>query len=140
MATNFFAEIQIPSDYQQAKKVEDDILHAAMHFDYPDQDIFAIRLCLEEALTNAIRHGNGMDDNKKVDIRYYVDSKRVEIDIIDQGNGFKLEDVPDPREMDNIDQPNGRGILLMKSYLNVIEYNKKGNGIHMVKYKDKAVE
>ena len=60
-------------------------------------DIFAIHLTLEEAISNAIKHGNKMDPDKKVTVNYSIDSDKIEISITDEGDGFKPESVVDPR-------------------------------------------
>ena len=55
----------------------------------------------------------------------------------DQGNGFDPETVPDPRRGENLYKKEGRGLLLMQSYMDIVEYNERGNHVHMVRYKEK---
>lgn len=102
------------------------------------EDIFAVHLALEEAFINAIRHGNEMDPEKEVEVSYSVDSEKFEVWIEDQGPGFDPRSVPDPRCGDNIYKPNGRGLLLMRSYMDVVEYDGRGNRVHMVRRRNKA--
>lgn len=104
---------------------------------FNSEDIFAIHLALEEALTNAIKHGNKMDTSKHVRIDYSVDSEKIEICITDQGDGFDLNRIPDPRSGENLYRPEGRGLLLIRSYMDVVEYNQRGNSVRMVRYKEK---
>ncbi len=100
------------------------------------EDVFAVHLALEEALTNAIKHGNKMESDKDVKIDYSVCSDKVDIVMTDEGEGFNPDLVPDPRCGDNIYRPEGRGLLLIRSYMDVVEFNKKGNKVHMVKHKE----
>ena len=104
---------------------------------YSEDDIFAVHLALEEAFLNAITHGNKMDPGKKVRIDYLVNVDKVEIDIMDQGEGFNPETVPDPRLGQNLYKTAGRGLLLISSYMDVVEFNEQGNRVHMVRYKEK---
>ena len=104
---------------------------------FSEDDIFAIHLALEEAFINAITHGNKMDPSKEVQIDYSVGSDRFEISITDQGEGFNPQQVPDPRLGENLYKPNGRGLLLINSYMDVVKYNERGNRIYMVRYKEK---
>jgi serine/threonine-protein kinase RsbW len=102
---------------------------------YGDDDIFAIQLAMEEALINAIKHGNNGDESKKVKIEYAVSEEKVEIFITDEGKGFNSDALPDPRYGNNLYKTCGRGVLLIRSYMDVAEYNKLGNKIHMVRYR-----
>lgn len=100
-------------------------------------DIFAVHLTLEEAFLNAVKHGNKMDPTKKVKVEYYVDPEKVDISITDEGNGFEPENIADPRFGEKLFEPGGRGLLLMNSYMDIVEYNEQGNSVHMVRYKEK---
>jgi len=129
------AEVSIPSDLEEARQLQTRIeeqLQAITRFS--EMDLFAIKLALEEALVNAIKHGNQMDRSKKVHVAYRVTSERFDIRIIDEGPGFDPEDVPDPTAPENIERPCGRGLLLMRHYMNHIEYLRPGNTVVMSKW------
>jgi serine/threonine-protein kinase RsbW len=100
-------------------------------------DIFAVHLTLEEAFLNAVKHGNQMDPTKKVRVEYSVDAEKVDIAITDEGKGFEPDRVADPRFGDKLFEPGGRGLLLMNSYMDIVEFNERGNSVHMVRYKEK---
>jgi len=106
---------------------------------FSQDDLFAVHLALEEAFLNAVKHGNKMDPTKKVTVEYAVDPEKVEISITDQGDGFDPGTVPDPRVGENLYRPEGRGLLLMGAYMHVVEYNARGNSLHMVRYKGRPV-
>ena len=105
--------------------------------DFTGEDIFAVHLAIEEAFVNAIKHGNKMDPSKQVQVDYSVDSERIEICITDEGTGFDPQRIPDPRSGENLYKPEGRGLLLIRSYMDVVEFNKRGNSLRMVRYKEK---
>jgi len=105
---------------------------------FSQEDIFAVHLALEEAFVNAVKHGNKMDPDKEIKIDYSVDLDKVEISMTDEGDGFEPEAVPDPRCGENLYKTDGRGLLLIRSYMDVVEFNKRGNSVHMVRYKEKS--
>jgi serine/threonine-protein kinase RsbW len=105
--------------------------------DFSQEDIFAIHLALEEAFINAIKHGNRMNRDKEVKIDYSVGLDKVEIFMTDEGNGFDPNSIPDPRSGENLYKTEGRGLLLINSYMDVVEFNEQGNQVHMVRYKEK---
>ena len=105
---------------------------------YDTDNVFSVHLAFEEAFANAVKHGNKNELTKKVKIEYSASSDKVEIVITDEGAGFDPSAVPDPRYGENLYKANGRGLLLMRSYMDVVEFNKKGNRVRMVRYKNKS--
>lgn len=103
----------------------------------PD-DIFALQLAIEEACVNAVNHGNQNDPSKNVVLEYRVSQDAVDIVVQDQGSGFCPLSVPDPTADENLCKTSGRGLLLMQAYMDFVEYNDKGNRVHMVKYASKS--
>jgi serine/threonine-protein kinase RsbW len=128
------ADVLIASDLDEARRVQTEIetlLHTQTHFS--ETEIFSIKMALEEAIVNAIKHGNQMDPNKRVRIAYRVTSDQFDVMICDEGPGFNPEDVPDPTAPENLERPCGRGLLLMRHYMNRIEYHGTGNTVIMSK-------
>ncbi len=113
------------------------ILSKLEYYSFSKEDIFAVHLALEEAFSNAITHGNKMDPGKEVKIDYSMDSDKVEISVADEGSGFEPESIPDPRFGKKLYEPEGRGLLLMQSYMDVVEFKERGNSVYMVRYKEK---
>lgn len=113
------------------------ILSKLDDYGFSKEDTFAVHLALEEAFSNAITHGNKMDPTKEIRIDYTMDPDKIEISVVDQGSGFKPETIPDPRFGRKLFEPDGRGLLLMQAYMDVVEYNEEGNAVHMVRYKEK---
>lgn len=123
----------IPSDFTAGREVQEKILHEITCCGYQGQNLFAIKLSLEEALINAIKHGNKLDPAKQVKVLARVTPKEAEITIEDQGAGFERCCVPDPTLEENLQKCSGRGILLMEAYMNSVEYSKGGRRLRMVK-------
>lgn len=135
MSADFFQYVEIPSVFALAKETEDRIIREAEALGYNEECLFALQLSLEEALTNAIRHGNGGNILKKVKVHYRITPEQVELLIADEGEGFDPARVPDPTQPEFLARPSGRGIMLMRAYMNVLEFNATGNSIHMIKYR-----
>jgi serine/threonine-protein kinase RsbW len=131
-------DVVIPSDPAEARRVQDDIEQALKGCQFEEREIFSIRLALEEALVNAIKHGNQMDRSKKVHITYIVRPELFEIKIADEGKGFDPDDVPDPMAPENLERPCGRGLLLMRHYMTEVVYHPPGNRLSMSKVRNKA--
>lgn len=126
-------EIVVPSDLRSVKQPEAKILNALTRCKYSEEVTFAIKLALEEALTNCVKHGNRGDNSKSVTVRFFVDPQRVVIMVGDQGPGFVPELVPDPTAEENLERPSGRGIMLMHAYMTRICYNESGSEVWMLK-------
>lgn len=127
------SEIVIPNDLRSAREPEQRILSQLGVCGYDPDTVFAIKLALEEALTNAIKHGNRNDGSKRIVVRYAVNPERAVIMVRDEGNGFRPEAVPDPTADENLERPNGRGIMLMQAYMTRVCYNHAGNEVWMLK-------
>src|SRR5262245_10251706 len=96
---------------------------------YPPQDVFALRLALEEAGVNAFKHGRGGDPAKRVWVAYQVTPDQVLAEVEDEGPGFDPARVPDPLAEENLERSSGRGIYLMRCYLTWLRYNDRGNRV-----------
>ena len=129
-------DVVIPSDPAEARRVQDDIERALKSFLFDDREIFSIKLALEEALVNAIKHGNQMDRSKTVRVAYFIDPNRFEIDITDEGCGFDPCDVPDPTAVENLERPCGRGLMLMRHYMTEVQFTGRGNCVSMKKLRN----
>jgi len=111
-----------------------DLVGAAMEgFNYPRKDLFGVRLALEEALVNAVKHGNRCDRGKEARLRYHVNAEFVMLEVEDEGAGFDPADVPDPLAPENLERPSGRGLFLIRRYMTVMRHNDRGNCISMCK-------
>ena len=126
-------DVWIPNDTAEARDVQERIIGLMEQNAWPMRECFGVRLALEEAMVNAIKHGNRMEPDKQVFIACELTAEEITVVIEDQGEGFKPEDVPDPTEDENLENPGGRGIMLIRSFMNAVAYNDRGNRLTMIK-------
>lgn len=126
-------DARIASTAAEGKKVVDQLLQQLSWHEWQEHDVFGIHLAMEEAVVNAIKHGNQDDPTKLVHVVIRLSRDSVDIQVTDEGQGFNPGEVPDPTDDDNLDLPSGRGLMLMRSFMTLIEYNEKGNSVRMKK-------
>ncbi len=131
--TTWTFERTISSDLASGHQVLEDLLGRLQAEDWDSRQMFGIRLALEEAVVNAIKHGNCLDCNKQGHVICHSTPEKLWIKVSDQGKGFNPEHVPDCTDADHIDCPSGRGIMLMRNFMNRVEYNQKGNVVELEK-------
>lgn len=100
---------------------------------FEDDAIFGIDMAMREAVANAVKHGNKLDETKKVDISLSNTNAGLEMIIRDFGRGFKVEDVPDPTNPENLLKADGRGILFMQNFVDTVEWHNHPDGGMFVK-------
>lgn len=130
-------EIVIPNDVSEGQAAQEKIIEMLERREFSPREVFSVRLAMEEALVNAIKHGNQMDPDKTVKLDGHVSAEEASISIEDQGEGFDPGDLPDPTADENLDLPGGRGVMLIQSFMDSVSYNEKGNRITMVKARSK---
>ncbi len=111
----------------------DKVLAAMTAWRYPSGDTFAVRLALEEALVNALKHGHGYDPDRTVRLRCRVGADEVLAEVEDEGPGFDHTQVADPLTEANRERPSGRGLLLIRHYTTWARYNDRGNHLTLCK-------
>ena len=126
-------KLTIESRFPETTRVERAVLEAVMQCGFGGADQFAIKLALEEALANAIKHGNAGNPEKQVVIEFHVDDRQARITVQDEGAGFNPIDVPDCTLDENLEKPNGRGVMLMKTYMNEVAFSPSGNRVTLIK-------
>jgi serine/threonine-protein kinase RsbW len=131
-------EESFPSRTTEAKRILESILARLEGENWFPHDIFGVHLALEEALVNAVKHGNRMDEAKSVHVEVKLSPERLYVRIRDEGPGFKMEEVPDCTEDENLEKASGRGIMLMRNFMSFVEYNDIGNMVTMEKSRKKA--
>lgn len=99
-----------------------------------DQLYYNIIVAVTECMNNAIKHGNKSIEEKNINIGIYLNKSSLLIQIEDEGEGFEIEQVKDPRNKENLLKDNGRGVFLMKELSNDFQINstKKGTSIKMI--------
>jgi len=130
--------IDLPSERGSNRQVTDELLTQLGAHGWPPADVFAVHLAVEEAIVNAIVHGNKLDLAKKVHVECEVSADRVRVAIADEGPGFDPGSVPDCTSDERLEAPSGRGVMLMRSFMTTIEYNAAGNAVVLEKVREPA--
>ncbi len=121
------------SDLGEVRLLQDRLETALATVGWNESEQFAVKLAVEEAAVNAIKHGNEMDPDKRVKVGYTVTDKQFDIRIEDEGPGFNPADVPDPTTDEGRERPCGRGLLLINGFMDEVKYHGRGNIVIMMK-------
>lgn len=109
------------------------ILEALTRHKYSESSRFAVRLALEEGISNAFRHGHrGLPPEIPIHLSFRVTSQELSVVIEDQGAGFDPGTVPDPTLEQNLEIPSGRGLMLMRAYMTSVTFNPAGNQVTLL--------
>lgn len=123
--------LQLPSTEESITQLEALIESIADKY-HVSEDTFAnMMTCLNEALINAIKHGNKMDTAKKVIVNAEVDPKRIVWTVTDEGPGFDYNDLPDPTAPENLENLTGRGVFIIKHLADQCIFNGPGNEVEL---------
>ncbi len=125
--------LEIRSSVEEVHRVQADVQQDLQRWGCNGDTCFAVKLALEESLVNAIRHGNRLDPARHVHIKYCINDQCITICVRDEGPGFNPSDVPDPTSEENLTKPTGRGLMLMRAYMDSVAYNPQGNEVTMTK-------
>ena len=98
------------------------------HAQLEDESVERLGLAVREAVANGVQHGNKEDPTKRVTVSFVLNSEEVRIQIQDEGDGFDIESLPDPLDPQNLFKPRGRGILLMNSFMDDVDYSIDPSG------------
>jgi len=100
-----------------------------------EDEIDDISIAVTEAVNNAIKHGNKEDSSKSIEIVFEIETEKIKIRIKDEGEGFRLKEVEDPRKNENLLKDNGRGILIMKTLMDEVKVmpGSEGNVLQLIK-------
>lgn len=123
--------ITINSDIEKLRVVETLVDTLSKKLGIPDEVYGKILISTVEAVNNAILHGNKGDVSKMVTVNFTADGNMFDVTVTDEGEGFKYNSLPDPTDPANIENLHGRGVFIMKSLADYIEYNEAGNEVKM---------
>lgn len=121
-------------EYLELVQTLTDCITSFMGFD--EDTAHWIGMSVRETVTNAIQHGNKLDQSKKVDIQFEVGPDQLSISVKDQGSGFTPSDLPNPLDPENLLKPSGRGIFYIRSFMDEVEFRPLSQGgmeVHMMK-------
>jgi serine/threonine-protein kinase RsbW len=123
----------IPSDAAIGRQLLDELLSRLESLRWGGHEIFGVHLAVDEALVNAIVHGNGMDPRKHVHFCSRISPKKVRVEITDEGAGFDPGKLPDPTDPAHLARPSGRGVMLMRAFMSRVEFLNGGNHVVLEK-------
>lgn len=123
----------LPSTLTAYHDYVQEVLTNLQDFKWPKEELFGIHMALEESISNAIRHGNGEDPNKMVHVECQLDPNRFYAEIQDEGDGYEPECVPDCCSPDRLEVPGGRGLKLIRAYMDTVELEDCGRLMKMEK-------
>ena len=126
--------MKIPSDLKYVRSASAKVIEALAPLALDESTMLDIKLAIEEAVTNAILHGNGSCQDLPVTITFSVNKKKLQITVADEGDGFDYRNLPEPTQDKNLVEPRGRGLFLIHHVMDEVHFNNKGNRIRMVKY------
>lgn len=128
-------ELNLPSRLESVEEAAKRAASFAEQNDFGDEVRFAIDMAVREAVANAVKHGNKLDETKRVEICFENTGEGFGITVRDFGSGFAVEEVPDPTNPENLLKANGRGILFMRSFMDEVEWFNHESGGMVVKMK-----
>lgn len=121
--------IEIGSRAENIELVQIAVEASLRQLQLDEESAHSIGAAVREAVANAVEHGNTLDPEKKVEVEFGLEGEDVVIRVSDQGAGFDVAALVDPTERENLLRPNGRGIFLMKSFMDEIDYTfRPGQG------------
>ncbi len=116
-------ELRIPSRFEDIDLV-DRVTDSLLRFlGFDEQSTERSSLAVREAVANAVEHGNRLDATKPVDIRYAVEGEDLVVQVRDQGQGFDPGALPDPLAPENLLKPKGRGIFLIRTFMDQVDFS-----------------
>ena len=125
-------KIQIPSLIENIRVVESFIDNSKDEFEFEDDIYGNIMVAVTESVNNAIRHGNKFDKDKNVYLTLQVEENQLTFEIEDEGPGFDFENLPDPTSPENLENPGGRGIFLMRNLCDQVNFEENGKKVQLV--------
>jgi serine/threonine-protein kinase RsbW len=121
----------LPSDMESLLKVEEVVDKVCADYGIPEDAYGNVLIAVTEALNNAIIHGNGGVRQKNVELVVREDVDSVVFEVKDEGAGFDYLNLPDPTAPENLEKPNGRGVFLMRSLADEVEFYDNGSRVEL---------
>ena len=126
-------ELNFPTRIESVEEAAQAAEKFATENGFGEEVRFAIDMAVREAVANAVKHGNKLDETKQVEITFENTDEGFEIMVRDFGGGFTVEEVPDPTNPENLLKADGRGILFMRSFMDTVEWSNHPEGGMIVK-------
>lgn len=132
-----------PSTLESVDIAEGEVLNAAGKAGFDEEDQHKIGMAVRECMVNAVVHGNRYSHNKQVNVKISARHGKFQVSIRDQGEGFEIQEVPDPLDETNLLRHSGRGLFLMGAFMDDVKVRRvdpAGTEVTLVKNIDSARE
>jgi serine/threonine-protein kinase RsbW len=131
--------LELPNDLRKIEGSVEELMEQAQEVGFDaDRLRLNFRVCLTEALANAMLYGNCRDPRKCVRVEAHLSSEQVSVEVTDEGRGFNPNNVLDPTLPANRLRAGGRGLFLIRKLMDHVEFNERGNSIKMVLFSRSA--
>jgi serine/threonine-protein kinase RsbW len=121
-------KLDIASRLEMLEMVQTTLGHVAGTAGFDEEATHYLSVAVRESVVNAIKHGNAMDEAKRVAIAFETEPGKIQVRVQDEGDGFAPDQVPDPLAPENLLKANGRGIFFMRSFMDVVTYSFPSGG------------
>lgn len=129
----------LPSEMDVGHAAIEELMVALGAAGWIGMDVFRIQMAIEEAVVNAIEHGNKREPTKKVRLVFLVTPDKATMVVADEGPGFDHRNLADPTSEELLDKPRGRGVMLMRELMNEANFNEAGNQVTMIKIRSAEI-
>ncbi|MCR9293987.1 MAG: ATP-binding protein [bacterium] len=123
----------MPSSKEVGHQIIEQLLQALTQAGWDGSDLFHVQMAAEEAMINAVTHGNQESEQLVVEVEFRVSKQRAYLRFRDQGAGFCPDELPDPTDEEHLEKTHGRGVYLIMHMMSEVSYNDCGNEVTMVK-------
>jgi serine/threonine-protein kinase RsbW len=131
--------MDIASRFEMLEMVQTVLTHVAGLLGFDDEATHYMSVAVRESVVNAIKHGNLLDESKRVSLEFVLQPDALEVQVRDQGQGFDPGGVPSPLAEENLLKPAGRGIFFMRSFMDEVSYSfSPGGGTYVKMVKRRA--
>jgi serine/threonine-protein kinase RsbW len=127
-----FGDKVLKTDFDELEYLDEIVESLSAEAGMDQEQAAGLMLCVSEAVTNGMLHGNKMDETKTVHLTAKAVNGEVVVTVQDQGKGFDPDAVPDPLEEANLLKPSGRGVFLMKTYCDEVKYDQNGTRVTLI--------
>jgi serine/threonine-protein kinase RsbW len=130
-------DLTLDSNLESVDKAEASVLRAAEEMGFDEDSRYQIGIAVRESVVNAVVHGNCYSDHKKVRLSVMRGPDRLTVTVADEGKGFDAESLPDPLAKENLMNQSGRGIFLMRAFMDEFDIRRlepHGTEFRLVKY------
>jgi serine/threonine-protein kinase RsbW len=129
-------KLEIASRFEMLEMVQTVLSHLSGLLGFDEDASHYMSVAVRESVVNAIKHGNRLDESKRVELDFVLGRESLEVRVRDEGRGFDPDGVPNPIAEENLLKPEGRGIFFMRSFMDEVSYSfpaRGGTVVRMVK-------